>query len=158
MKRLWAPWRIKYITEGRSGGCLFCEKAGEGRDRENYILYRGGRCFIMLNIYPYNNGHLMIAPYRHLASIEDLDYEECSELMELAKRCLKALREAMKAEGFNIGVNVGRVAGAGVEDHVHLHIIPRWLGDTSFMPIIAETKVMNEALSSTYEKLLKLFK
>jgi len=155
VKRLWAPWRMEYILgEKTGGGCLFCVKAKESKDRENYILYRGQRCFIMLNIYPYNNGHLMIAPYQHAASVEDLDEETLTELMLLLNKSLRLLRRAMGPRGFNIGINLGKAAGAGIEEHVHIHIVPRWEGDTSFMPVLAETKVIPELLDGTYEKLM----
>ncbi len=154
MKRLWAPWRLRYILGKKPKECLFCVKAKESKDRENYILYRGRRCFIMLNIYPYNNGHLMIAPYRHVASLEDLDEETLTELMVLLNKSLRLLRQVMDPHGFNIGINLGKAAGAGIVEHVHIHVVPRWKGDTNFMPVLAETKVIPELLDETYEKLM----
>lgn len=154
MKRLWAPWRMEYILGERTGECFFCAKAKENKDRENYILYRGQRCFIMLNIYPYNNGHLMIAPYQHAASLEDLDEETLTELMFLVNKGLRLLRRVLNPQGFNIGINLGKAAGAGIEEHVHIHIVPRWEGDTNFMPVFAGTKVIPELLDGTYEKLM----
>ena len=134
-------------------GCIFCTLPAEHHDAENYILYRGALCFMMLNRYPYNNGHLMIAPYQHVASIEQLDAATLAELMADAQLALRALRQVMNPDGFNMGINEGKVAGAGFADHVHLHIVPRWNGDTSFMPVLADTKVLPELLSSSYEKL-----
>lgn len=154
MKRLWAPWRMEYILGEKAGECLFCVKAKESKDRENYIVYRGQRGFIILNIYPYNNGHLMIAPYRHAASLEDLDEETLTELMLLLNKSLRLLRQVMDPQGFNIGINLGKAAGAGIAEHVHIHVVPRWEGDTNFMPVFAETKVIPELLDQTYEKLL----
>jgi len=153
MKILWAPWRIKYILQEKPKGCIFCEKPKENRDEENLILYRAKYNFVIMNLYPYNNGHLMIAPYRHVSTIELLNADELGEMMVLAKACLTLLREVMKPDGFNIGFNIGRVAGAGIEEHVHMHIVPRWNGDTNFMPVIGDVKVIPEALSDTYRKL-----
>lgn len=154
MKRLWAPWRMKYIIGEKTGECLFCAKAKESNDRENLILYRGRTGFIMLNAYPYNNGHLMIAPYRHVASLDDLDEETLTELMLLINKSLRLLRRVMSPQGFNIGINLGKAAGAGIEEHIHIHIVPRWEGDTNFMPVVGETRVMPELLDQTYEKLM----
>ena len=134
-------------------GCIFCTLPAEHRDVENYILYRGTLCFMMLNRYPYNNGHLMIAPYQHVPSIEQLDAATLAELMAQAQLALRALRQVMNPDGFNMGINDGKVAGAGVADHMHMHVVPRWYGDTNFMPVIADTKVLPELLSSVYEKL-----
>jgi len=139
MKRLWAPWRMRYLTGEKEKGCIFCTRIAESRDRENYILYRGERGFLILNLYPYNNGHMMAVPYNHVASLEDLDTETLTELMLLVNKGLAALREAMSPQGFNVGVNIGEVAGAGVAGHVHIHVVPRWGGDTNFMPIIRHT-------------------
>jgi len=153
MKILWAPWRIKYILQEKPKGCIFCIKSKESKDEENLILYRAKYNFVMLNLYPYNNGHLLIAPYRHVPSIEQLNSDELKEMMLLAKGCLLVLRDVMKPDGFNLGFNIGRVAGAGIEEHVHMHIVPRWNGDTNFMPVIGDTKVIPEALKDTYKKL-----
>jgi len=153
MYRLWAPWRIRYIMRKKEEGCIFCDKPQEKKDEENYILLRGKTSFVILNTYPYNNGHLMIAPYRHIASIEEMRPEESIEIMELASRMVKLLKEVMQPEGFNIGMNLGRAAGAGIEDHLHLHIVPRWVGDYNFMPLLSKTKVIPEALEESYKKL-----
>lgn len=154
---LWAPWRMKYILCDEEEGCLFCEKPKLGRDEEVYILHRTARSFVMLNKYPYNNGHLLLAPFRHLAEIEKLSKEEMLDLLSLTQQCVRVLKEELNPHGFNIGMNIGDVAGAGVKDHFHLHIVPRWQGDTSFMPVVASTSVMPQALSDSYAKLKRRF-
>lgn len=155
MENLWAPWRMAFITpkELQPPACIFCTKPAENQDAEAHILYRGEHCFMMLNLYPYNNGHLMIAPYQHVGTIEKLDATTLAELMAQAQLALRALRFAMKPEGFNMGINQGKVAGAGFEDHVHLHIVPRWHGDTNFMPLLADVKVMPEHIDNVYRQL-----
>jgi len=158
LKSLWAPWRIEYILSEKPKECLFCRVLKEDKDEDNLLLYRGRRSFIMLNKYPYNNGHLMVVPNRHVPSIENLADDELLELNKLVQLSIKILRGAMHPHGFNIGSNIGRVAGAGIEDHFHIHIVPRWLGDTNFMPIISDTKVMVEALKETYRKLRRELK
>jgi ATP adenylyltransferase len=158
MKHLWAPWRMVYIKGApKASGCLFCKTARARNDKGNLLLHRGRLCFVMMNRYPYNTGHLMIAPYRHVAALEDLTDKESADLLHLAGKCLRVLGRAMKPQGFNLGMNLGRVAGAGVLGHLHLHIVPRWSGDTNFMPVIGGTKVVAEALTDTYEMLLKGF-
>jgi ATP adenylyltransferase len=153
MKQIWAPWRIKYIRMEKEKGCFLCEKPRENSDVKNYILYRGENNFVILNSYPYNPGHLMIAPYRHVATMEGLTKEELYEHFEMASLSLKVLREAFKPAGFNIGINRGKVAGAGLEEHFHTHIVPRWQGDTNFMPVLSGVRVLPEALAETYDKL-----
>lgn len=154
MERLWAPWRMPYITgEHRVGGCVFCTILSEQRDEEHRILLRGQTCFVIMNLFPYTGGHLMVVPVRHVADISDLEPPEQVELLQLAGRCTTAIRSRMKAEGFNLGINIGKTAGAGVLDHLHLHIVPRWNGDTNFMPVLGETRVISEALDDTYSKL-----
>ncbi len=155
MKQLWAPWRIEYIRSPKHDGCIFCDFPKEKRDREKLILYRGERAFVIMNNYPYNPGHVMIAPYRHVGKWEDLNDEELLEIMKLSQLVIKALKRAMNPDGFNMGVNLGRVAGAGIDDHVHLHIVPRWNGDTNFMPVVDDTKVIPESLEETYNELKK---
>lgn len=157
MKQIWAPWRIEYIEKGKTPGCVLCDAPKANRDPEKYILYRGRRSFIMLNSYPYNPGHLMIAPYEHVATIEALDDETLLEHWQLGRLALKVLREAYRPQGFNIGVNLGKAAGAGIDDHVHTHIVPRWGGDTNFMTVMADAKVIPEALAESYNKLKGLF-
>jgi ATP adenylyltransferase len=158
MEHLWAPWRMAYIAPDTADtpqpqGCIFCTLPAEHRDAENHILYRGERCFMMLNRFPYNNGHLMIAPYQHIGTIEKLDAATLAELMAQAQLALRAIRYEMKPDGFNMGINMGKVAGAGYADHMHMHVVPRWDGDTNFMPVLADVKVMPEHLDVVYEKL-----
>lgn len=158
MKRLWTPWRIKYLKAPKgaeTGGCIFCEKirAPREQDRDNLLLHRGTRALIALNLFPYTNGHLLVAPYEHRAELELLDAETLQEMMQLIGLGIRLLRQNMNPHGFNIGANLGRVAGAGVEDHVHFHIVPRWNGDTNFMPVLADTRLIPELLPETYDKL-----
>jgi ATP adenylyltransferase len=150
---LWAPWRIKYIESPKARACIFCIEEAETRDRENLVVYRGRRSFVVMNRYPYNTGHLMVAPYRHVRDLVELTEEELLDLMKNVSLSIRILREALKPEGFNIGMNMGKVAGAGIEDHLHIHVVPRWAGDTNFMPVIACVKVMPELLESTYDRL-----
>ena len=155
MERLWAPWRMAYIdSEGtKEQGCIFCAKSASDKDEENLVLYRSEHCFVMMNLFPYNNGHLMIAPYAHVPSIEQLDPPALTDIMTTAQTCLKALREAMHPDGFNMGINQGVSAGAGIADHVHFHVVPRWNGDTNFMPVLADIKVMPDFLTNTYHQI-----
>lgn len=159
MKRLWAPWRLRYIQQLDKGeeDCIFCCKPGECNDRENLIVYKGECCFVIMNRYPYNNGHLMVVPYAHTASLEGLDDPTVMELFHLVRRCTRALTEGFRPDGYNIGVNLGRVAGAGIDCHVHVHIVPRWNGDTNFMPVVGETKVISQGLMDAYDLLKKYF-
>ena len=157
METLWAPWRIGYIMSEKPKACVFCAKPAENRDRENFILHRGEHCYAVLNIYPYNNGHLMVVPYQHLASIDLLSSETAVEIMALARKAVRVVRHVMGPEGFNIGINQGASAGAGIVDHVHLHVVPRWIGDTNFMPVIGETRVMPQSLESCYDLLTRGF-
>jgi ATP adenylyltransferase len=158
MQTLWAPWRMGYIEAPQKKGCIFCDEPKESSDKENYILYRGKLSFVMMNLYPYNNGHLMVSPYKHISSLTKLEKEDLIDLTLLTQASLQVLEKAFKPDGFNVGVNIGKTAGAGFADHVHIHIVPRWEGDTSFMSVLAETKVIPESLNSTYEKLITLFK
>ncbi len=153
MNHLWAPWRMDYIMLEKPAGCILCEKPAQNSDAANYILYRGNQNFVMMNAYPYNPGHLMIAPYRHVASLEELTTDELHEHIEIVSRSIKVLRQVFNPGGFNVGVNMGKAAGAGIADHVHTHIVPRWQGDTNFMPVFADTRVIPQALAETYEKL-----
>jgi ATP adenylyltransferase len=157
MDILWAPWRIEYITQPKEAGCIFCNKPSENQDKKNFILFRGKSAFVIMNFYPYNNGHLMIVPFRHISDIADLTADEKLELMDLLALSKEALRQTMSPQGFNIGMNLGEVAGAGIKDHLHFHIVPRWNGDTNFMPICGHTKVVSEGLTETWEKLKKAF-
>jgi ATP adenylyltransferase len=156
MERLWAPWRMEYIgsaREGKDEGCLFCEKPKEGDDEQALILARSELSFAMLNRYPYNSGHLMVAPFRHVGELEEVKDDESLDMQQLLQRCIGALKEAMQPEGFNIGMNLGEVAGAGIPDHLHWHVVPRWTGDTNFMPTIGWSKVLPEMLRDTYFRL-----
>lgn len=155
---LYAPWRMKYIMGGeRREGCVFC-RAVEESDEEVLIVYRGRLSYIILNRYPYNSGHLMVIPYRHVPSLEDLTLPELAEMMLLVKASMRALREIYKPHGFNIGVNVGEAAGAGVAGHVHIHVVPRWTGDTNFTVILSGTKVVPEPLEDTFKRLRSVVK
>ncbi len=157
MDILWAPWRIEYIKQAKEPGCIFCTKPAENQDYKNFIVYRGETSFVIMNFYPYNNGHLMIVPFRHISDISDLTPDERLEMLDLLALSKDALINSMSPHGFNIGMNLGEVAGAGVKDHLHFHIVPRWNGDTSFMPICGHTKVVSEGLAETWEKLNKIF-
>jgi ATP adenylyltransferase len=157
MDHLWTPWRYRYISkELPSQGCIFCTKAAENRDAENYVLYRGKLNFLLLNLFPYTNGHLMIAPYQHVARLADTPEAALAEMMQLARRAESNLHAVYRPDGFNVGVNLGVSAGAGVADHIHMHVVPRWTGDANFMSTIGETRVLPEELPATYEKLVRL--
>ena len=155
MENLWAPWRMEFIAPKtpRSQECIFCTQPAAHRDDDYYIFYRGEHCYMMLNLYPYNSGHLMIVPYQHVESIEKLNSTTLTELMSQAQLALRALHLVMKPDGFNMGINEGKVAGAGYAEHMHFHIVPRWNGDTNFMPVVADVKVIPEHLANTYHKL-----
>ncbi|MBE9482556.1 MAG: HIT domain-containing protein [Chloroflexi bacterium] len=153
MEQIWAPWRIEYILKEKPEGCILCDKPKENNDVLNYILYRGDKNFVIMNSYPYNPGHLMVAPYRHVANLEELTDEERHEHFEIVSRSIKILREVFNPGGFNIGINMGKIGGAGIDEHLHTHIVPRWQGDTNFMPVVFDVRVVAEALSETYEKL-----
>jgi ATP adenylyltransferase len=152
-ERLWAPWRLEYVQTGAdTGGCVLCD-AVAGDDPFGLIVYRGEHAYVLMNLYPYSNGHVMVAPYRHLAKPGDLDAAERAEIWLLFDQAVRALTEAMSPQGFNAGINLGRVAGAGIEDHIHMHVVPRWGGDTNFMPVLADVKVMPEHVTRAAEKL-----
>jgi len=157
MKHLFSPWRSAYISQKQPKGCFLCRSARQTDDAANLILYRGPKVFVIMNRYPYNNGHLMIAPYRHVADITRLQPAESRELFARLQLAVSILRKELKPDAFNIGMNLGRVAGAGLVGHVHLHIVPRWNGDTNFMPVSADTRVISEALAATWERLARLF-
>jgi ATP adenylyltransferase len=154
--RIWAPWRLAYVSDASKDNeeeCIFCAKPREDDDEANLIVHRGERCFVILNLFPYTNGHLMIAPYEHLGRLQDLTPETTAEVMSLAQRTMAGLERAYEPHGYNVGFNQGRVAGAGFEHHIHMHVVPRWGGDTNFMPVIADTKVMPQTLEESYEAL-----
>ena len=157
-KNIWAPWRMEYITGDKSGGCFLCRMFREKQDAKNHVLARGRTCAAVMNRYPYSTGHLMVAPYRHVADIVKLTRAESAEMMELTARCVAALRRAMNPQGFNIGINLGDAAGAGLKDHIHLHIVPRWIGDTNFMPVLADVKVMPQSLTDLWSILHREFR
>ena len=153
MKRIWSPWRMDYIHEEKPEGCIFCDKPKQDRDADNLILLRGEHSYIMLNRYPYNNGHLMIVPYEHVDMPTRLSPEAQMELMTQVNICLEALQDAMHPDGFNVGMNLGAPAGAGIQDHMHVHVVPRWTGDTSFMPVLGDTHVIVQGLEECYRQL-----
>lgn len=153
MEQLWAPWRIQYVTRPKETGCILCQKPKENKDETNFILHRSQNNFIILNAFPYNPGHLMIAPYRHIANLQDLSDDEVTDHFNLVKKSLALLKEILNPDGFNIGLNIGKVAGAGIEEHLHTHIVPRWQGDVNFMPVLSNTRVISEELAATYKKL-----
>ncbi len=157
MKFLWAPWRMDYILEKKEKDCIFCQKPLEKKDRENLILYRGTYGYAMMNKFPYNNGHLMIIPNRHCLDLEALRENEMRDLFGLLKAAVRILKETLHPQGFNIGINIGTAGGAG-EDHVHIHVVPRWAGDTNFMPIFGEAKVVPQYLQETYRTLYPKFR
>lgn len=158
MERLWAPWRMEYITrKKKKAKCIFCEKPEQDTDVENLILFRGNHCFIIMNFYPYNNGHLMVVPYRHLSDFHELAADERNEMMALADEAIEVLKEDMHPQGFNLGMNIGAVAGAGIAEHLHFHVVPRWNGDTNFMPVTGHTKVISEVLFETCRRLQTKF-
>jgi ATP adenylyltransferase len=149
-ERLWAPWRLEYIKGPKEDECIFCV-------RRDWVVAEGEHCFVMLNAYPYTNGHVMVSPYEHVDSIERLGPDALTELMTLTQRSMAAIRSAYGPDGFNLGVNQGKVAGAGVEDHVHLHVVPRWGGDTNFMPVTGGVRVLPQSLADSYEALRSAF-
>jgi ATP adenylyltransferase len=155
---MWAPWRMKYITQSEADpGCIFCMKPEQQQDEDNGILLRARSVYVILNAYPYNPGHLMVVPYDHISTITDLPVAVVADLMTVARRSVAILGEAMAPQGVNIGVNQGQAAGAGIADHIHLHVVPRWLGDTNFMTSVGETKVLPELVKDTYARLAPLF-
>ncbi|MBC7358761.1 MAG: HIT domain-containing protein [Desulfacinum sp.] len=158
MRNLWAPWRMEYILGKREPYCIFCPEGDGLSDEERLILYRGDLTMVMMNKYPYNNGHLLVAPWRHVASIEDLTEEEMTDIMRMVRECVQILRKVMRPDGFNVGLNLGAAAGAGVESHLHFHVVPRWEGDTNFMTVFADVRSIPEHLRQTYAKLLPYFK
>ncbi len=152
-QRLWTPWRMQYILSDKSGDCVLCEAARSADDPGHFVLERGERNFVIMNLYPYTSGHLMVVPYQHVAGLEDLDDETLAEAMCLVRRCAMLLRHVMHPEGFNVGINLGKAAGAGLHEHLHIHIVPRWVGDTNFMPVLGDTRVVPEMVADSYQKL-----
>ena len=158
MKRIFAPWRYKYVSDPDAEGCIFCNAISSDDDIKSGVLFRGKFAFVIINKYPYNNGHVMVAPYKHTGNFEELSKEEMLEMSTLIQKWQEVLRKAMKPEGFNIGMNLGRIAGAGFEEHLHYHLVPRWGGDTNFMPIIGQTKVVPMSIEEAYDLLLESYK
>ncbi|MCI0706626.1 MAG: HIT domain-containing protein [Ignavibacteriae bacterium] len=160
MKRLFSPWRSAYIrtfkSERKSKRCLFCRIAKEKKDARNLVVWRGKTCFVVMNLFPYNAGHVLIVPYNHTSSLESLSTAEHAEAMRATALCLKALKKLSAPHGFNFGANLGRVAGAGIEHHVHFHVVPRWSGDTNFMSVLSDTKVISEDMQALWSKLSAL--
>ncbi len=157
MERLWSPWRLAYVTgSSETPLCIFCD-ALTNADAEPLVLFTGPTCFVMLNLYPYNNGHMMIVPRRHVAALGDMGPGELAELMQLTQRGEVALQEAYRPQGINVGINLGRAAGAGIVDHLHVHLVPRWNGDTNFMSVIGDVRVLPEELGETAERLRPIF-
>ena len=148
--RIWAPWRLRYVSNARKqDDCIFCVKPEEGDDREALIVHRGERCYVILNLYPYTSGHLMVAPFEHVGRVQDIDPATMAEMLDLSQQAIRRMEEVYSPEG----VNQGRVAGAGVEGHIHLHVVPRWAGDNNYMPVIADTRVMPQSLEESYDAL-----
>lgn len=156
MKQLWAPWRTEYILSNKSSQCIFCKEYSKD-DKKELVLYRGNFATVMMNKFPYNNGHLLVYPWKHTGLLEDMDSEESLEIFGLMKKSVAILKKEMNAGSFNIGMNLGKDAGAGIDAHIHFHIVPRWNGDTNFMPVIGEVRVMPEHLQATYDKLYPHF-
>jgi ATP adenylyltransferase len=150
---LWAPWRMEYLKGSKPEGCPLCQALEDDR----LIVHRGSRAFVIMNLYPYSNGHVMVAPIEHAANLDAIDDEAAAEMMDLTRRAIRALRETERPEGFNVGYNLGKAAGAGIDDHIHQHVVPRWLGDTNFMPVIGGAKVIGEAIEKTCARLKQVF-
>jgi ATP adenylyltransferase len=154
--RIWAPWRLEYVKDAakdKEEECIFCTKPAEDDDEANFIVHRGAQCYVILNTFPYTNGHLMVAPYEHTPALQDLDSSTVAEIMALAQQAMRRLEETYSPHGYNVGFNQGRIAGAGFENHIHMHVVPRWGGDTNFMPVLADTRVMPQTLEQSYEAL-----
>jgi ATP adenylyltransferase len=157
MKVLWAPWRMEYILSDKENSCFLCDAAMEGPSEDNLLLYRNEHALVIMNRYPYNNGHILVAPVAHTADLSDLTETEYHETMDLFRFSLKVLEKLMDPEGFNAGLNLGKTGGAGLEEHVHFHLVPRWHGDTNYMPVVSGTRVIPEALTETYRAIKPLF-
>ena len=158
MNHLWSPWRMRYIeNHEKQEGCVFCNAQAKADSAENLIAFRGKNAYVILNRYPYTSGHLMVAPFKHKSSLEELDLETRTEMMELTSRCMTVLRNIYNPQGYNMGANIGAAAGAGVVGHVHIHIVPRWAGDTNFMSTLGETRVLPESLEDTYRRVREGF-
>ena len=159
MEKLWAPWRMEYILDSKESGdeCIFCDLPDQKNDEQNFIVFRSKLSFVMLNKFPYNNGHIMVIPYKHESDFTALDQDILADMQQLIQKSLIALKNCMEPHGYNVGLNLGRTAGAGIDAHLHYHIVPRWSGDTNFMPIISDTKVISESLDKSWQKLIREF-
>ncbi len=155
MKQLWAPWRMEYILNevDKTDGCIFCELPKQNQDQKNLILFRSDKCFVILNKFPYNNGHLMVVPFQHTGDLLELKEETMQDMHQTIRKCVQVMKNILHPHAFNIGMNIGRTAGAGIDAHLHYHIVPRWDGDTNFMPVVSGTKVVSESLIATWQKL-----
>jgi len=152
--RIWAPWRLRYVSKAnQQSECVFCAKPAAGDDRAALIVHRGERCYVILNLYPYTSGHLMVAPFEHSGRMQDIEPATTAEMLDLAQQAMRQIEDVYSPEGFNLGINQGRVAGAGVEGHIHLHVVPRWAGDNNYMPVLTDTRVMPQSLEETYDAL-----
>ncbi len=158
MDHLWSPWRYRYVSQEAPQECIFCAKVSDKKDAENFVLFRARRNFALLNLYPYTTGHLMIAPYQHVATLEEADPQILEEMIRLARLAECSLRAVYRPRGFNLGMNIGECAGAGVAGHLHLHVLPRWPADVNFLTTIGETRVLPEDLPTTYRRLLEAFR
>jgi ATP adenylyltransferase len=159
MDRLWTPWRFEYLrTADQASPCVFCQILKDVRDDANFVLFRGARCFVLLNLFPYTSGHLLCVAKRHITFLGDATSDELHELIDLSRQCEYALRREYHPNGLNLGFNLGRAAGAGVEHHLHMHVLPRWVGDSNFVSVVGETRVLPEELPVTYQRLLPYFK
>jgi ATP adenylyltransferase len=157
VRRLWAPWRLEYIQGEKAGGCFLCAAAAGADDEAALVVHRGARAFVVVNRFPYNAGHVMVVPEAHRARMAELEDAAALEVLRLVDRTIEVMDRVLRAEGYNVGLNLGRAAGAGVEDHVHVHVVPRWAGDTNFMPVLGDVKVMPEYLRTTWERLARGF-
>ncbi|MBP1622397.1 MAG: histidine triad protein [Acidobacteria bacterium] len=159
MDRLWTPWRFEYIrTAEQATSCVFCQVCADTHDAANFVLCRGKHSFVLLNLFPYTSGHLLCVANRHISFLRDADPGELHEIIEMSQRCEEALRREYRPDGYNLGFNLGRAAGAGVEHHLHMHVLPRWVGDSNFVSVVGETRVIPEELPVTYQRLLPYFK
>jgi len=152
MKNIWAPWRIGYIKKTKQSGCIFCQAKKDKKDRNHFVLVRGKKSFSILNLYPYNNGHFLICPNRHIKDIEELDYQEVLDMFNILLTTKKIITKILKPQGFNIGINCGRISGAGIINHLHIHVVPRWSADTNFMPVVADTKIVSQSLKELFDE------
>ncbi len=157
MDVLWAPWRLEYILGPKPDECVFCLPQHKDEDRDRLVLHRGNHCFVIMNKFPYNNGHIMVTPFRHVMNLVDLELTESHEMMDMLQRCASILQQHFRPEGVNIGLNIGEAAGAGIREHLHFHLVPRWNGDSSFMAVFSETRVIPEHLLASYDNLKPYF-